>query len=163
MHPCLKHARQLLSVILAVADLVSDIILAVNYGVNGHKWWCGLTWAFIVVPIVVGIVLIIRAFLDYKKGKPRDGSTWRLWKGVEICFESGPQMLLQLYIISLAESRGTAMSLGNILIHVDLFFWDVCVIMSQWILLIRMNGSTKMCKISLLWCKIWRSGEEMAP
>ena len=65
------------------------------------------------------------SLLDYKKGKPRDSSTWRLWKGVEICFESGPQMLLQLYIISLAESRGTAMSIGNILVLIDLLFRDV--------------------------------------
>ena len=122
MHPCLKHAKQLLSVVLAVADLVSDIVLAVNYGVSGHKWWCGLTWVFIVVPLVVGVVLFVKAFLDYKKGKARDGAMWKLWKGVEICFESGPQMLLQLYIVALSESRRTAMSSGNSLISIDLFY-----------------------------------------
>ena len=107
MHPCLvKHARQLLSAALAVADLVSDVVLAVNYGVNGHKWWCGLTWAFIVTPIVVGIVLIIKAFVDYKKGKPRDGAMWKRWKCVEMLCKSVPQMILQFYIIATSATSG---------------------------------------------------------
>ena len=85
MHPCLKRVQPLLGVILSAADLVSDIILAVNYGVNGYTWWCGLTWLFIAIPIVVGIGLICKAFLDYKKGKARDGAIWlegygNLWR-----------------------------------------------------------------------------------
>ena len=67
MHPCLKHIRALLSVILAAADVVSDIILAVNYGVNGYTWRCGLTWLFIAIPIVVGIGLICKAFWITKR------------------------------------------------------------------------------------------------
>ena len=121
MHPCLKHVRPLLSAILAAADVVSDIILAVNYGVNGCTWWCGLTWLFIAIPNVVGIGLIFKAFRDYKKGKARNGSIWRLWKLVEIFFESGPQMFLQLCIIIWSESQRTAMSPGIIQFKFNFF------------------------------------------
>ena len=35
------------SVILTVADIVSDLVLAVDYCVTDNPLWCGLTWALI--------------------------------------------------------------------------------------------------------------------
>ena len=40
---------------------------------------------------------------------------WKIWKGFEICFESGPQLILQLYIIAQTEEDPSSTS-GNITI-----------------------------------------------
>ena len=39
------------NIILTIADIVSDIVLAVDYCVTDNPWWCGLTWTFIAGPM----------------------------------------------------------------------------------------------------------------
>ena len=95
------------SIILTVADIVSDIILAVDYCVTDNPWWCGLTWTFIVVPVLAGIpYLCICAFSN-------GDEKWQIsksWKITETCFEAAPQLLLQLYIIALSQKTPSSTS-----------------------------------------------------
>ena len=87
------------SIILTVADMVSDIVLPLNYCVTDNPWWCGLTWTFIAVPVLAGIpYLCVRAFSD-------GDEKWQIsksWKITETCFEAAQQLLLQMYIIALS-------------------------------------------------------------
>ena len=105
MNPRVKQILLVLSVILAVFDMVSDFILAVDYCVMDNPWWCGLTWAFIAVPGVLGLLLVCAYVCVSDDGDDHVTKSvmWKSWKGIEICFESGPQMILQLYIITLTE------------------------------------------------------------
>ena len=64
---------------------------------------------FIAIPIVVGVgANLSRPFWITKRERLGDGAICRLWKLVEIFFESGPQMFLQLCIIIWSESHRTA-------------------------------------------------------
>ena len=104
MHKRIERIILMISVILSVADLVSDIVLGVNYCVTGHYFWCGLTWAFIAGPVAFGgLIVIVSDWGDHK-------NMWDIWKVSEMCLESAPQLLLQLYVISLAEKDQTEQS-----------------------------------------------------
>ena len=97
------------SIILTVADIISDIILAVDYCVTDNPWWCGLTWTFLGIPGLIGFLLLCICFVDADENKKK---LWKVWKSIEICFESGPQLLLQLYIMAITDLDSTATS-GN--------------------------------------------------
>ena len=81
-------------IILTVADIVSDIVLAVDYCVSDNPWWCGLTWTFIFIPMLAIIPLMYMNTFAYRDAKWK----WTIWKIVQTCFESAPQLLLQLHI-----------------------------------------------------------------
>ena len=101
----------IINVILTVFDIVSDIVLAVDYCVTDNPWWCGLTWAFIAGPILLGIGVLVLYCRDESNGR----DSWKIWKAVELSLEAGPQLLLQLYILALTQMEPTSIS-GNILL-----------------------------------------------
>ncbi|CAB3978522.1 XK-related 6, partial [Paramuricea clavata] len=48
--------------VLLIFDLVTDIVVAVRYGLKGDYWWFGLTLFFIIVPLfIVSIVAFFQA------------------------------------------------------------------------------------------------------
>ena len=93
------------SIILTVADIVSDIVLAVDYCMTDNPRWCGLTLTFIAVPALAGIpYLCVCAFSN-------GDEKWQIsrsWKITETCFEPAPQLLLQMYIIALKDPSSTS-------------------------------------------------------
>ena len=95
------------SVLFTVVDMVTDVVLAVDYCATDNPWWCGLTWAFIAVPLIT-----IPIFLYWSWNDTDKLGVYKFWKGVEICFEAGPQLLLQLYIMARSDLDPTAVS-GN--------------------------------------------------
>ena len=99
----------ILSVILTVVDMASDVILAVDYCVTDNPWWCGLTWTFIVIPPLLGLFLL-SVFVSCSAACEGTSTEWRVWKGIEICFESGPQLILQLYIILQSDVGSSVIS-----------------------------------------------------
>ena len=106
-----KMISTIINVILTGFDIVSDFILAVDYCVTDNPWWCGLTWAFIVGPLLGGIgVLVLYCRDDFNRA-----TSWKGWKALELSLEAGPQLLLQLYILALAQMEPTSIS-GNILL-----------------------------------------------
>ena len=90
------------SVILTIADMVSDIVLAFDYCATDNPYWCGLTWAFIALPALLGLWLMT-AFVIGSGSCKGTYIEWKVWKGIELCLESGPQLILQLYIISQSD------------------------------------------------------------
>ena len=97
------------SIILTAADIISDVVLAVDYCVTDNPYWCGLTWTFIAVPILMFFIIFF--FLSAK----RRSSQLKYWKCTEICFESGPQLILQLYILALLDQDPTSPGNGYVL------------------------------------------------
>ena len=102
----LGHIVTIFSIILSVADVVSDIVLAVDYCVTDNPWWCGLTWSFVTVPLIFAPICLIACFCAEEDKRKQ----WKIWKSLEICFESGPQLLLQLYIMAITDLDPTAVS-----------------------------------------------------
>ena len=98
------------SIILTIADIVSDVVLAVDYCVTDNPWWCGLTWAFVAIPVLTGMLLLYACLCDADRANRNKPKLWKVWKGIEICFESGPQLLLQLYIMAITDLDPTATS-----------------------------------------------------
>ena len=87
----------IINVIFTAADIISDVVLAVDYCVTDNPWWCGLTWTFIAVPIIMFFFI----FLFFSASQ--SAAQLKLWKYTEICFESGPQLMIQLYILALLD------------------------------------------------------------
>ena len=104
-----KFFFPVLSVILTVVDIVSDIVLAVDYCVAGNKWGCGLTWTFIALPVPFSIAFLLTSDKDRKTFRGRV-KLIKILKGIEVCFESGPQLLLQFYIIWIISTSGKTWS-----------------------------------------------------
>ena len=97
-----KYFLYAVNIILTVADMVSDIVLAVDYCVTDNPNWCGLTWTFIAGPI-------FSFFFIFTVYRSDDISTKLIfWKCTEICFESGPELILQLYIVTLLDRDPTS-------------------------------------------------------
>ena len=104
----------IINLVLAGADVVSDITLAIDYCTTDNPWWCGLTWAFLSVPLLLGILLVL-GFLctccDDNDDDDEDlAEMFFVWKLIEMCFESGPQLVLQLYIMALSEEDPSSTS-----------------------------------------------------
>ena len=91
------------NIILTIFDVTSDVLLAVDYYVTDNPWWCGLTAAFIALPLITGTVFLGVYCYLLPSEKLSGKSVWNVWKGIEICFESGPQVILQLYILALED------------------------------------------------------------
>ena len=109
----IKQVLTLVSFILTVADVVSDIVLAADYCESDNRWYCGLTWTFVAMPVITFFV-IIPSYTSSATVDP--SSTWTYWKTTETTFESGPQLVLQLYIMASAAQDPTSSS-GNLKHH----------------------------------------------
>ena len=120
---------------------MSDVVLAVDYCVTDNPWWCGLTWAFITVPALTGPFFLCFCFYDFDFDDDDDDDDhnvtktefWKIWKSIEICFESGPQLLLQLYIMAITDLDPTAVSGKDIRIivtqssfSINISFCQIC-------------------------------------
>ena len=53
---CPEWATNVVSIALTVFDISSDIALGIDYCSTDNPWWCGLTWTFIAVPLLLGRV-----------------------------------------------------------------------------------------------------------
>ena len=80
----LRRIVVILGVILTIADMVSDVVLAVDYCVTDNPWWCGLTWTFIAIPVIVGIIILFLYKLFGANANWRKINTWKVWKSIEI-------------------------------------------------------------------------------
>ena len=86
---------------LTIFDMGSDILLAVNYANTGKDdWWFALPLLFFLVPFIFLLLMTFLAWIadDDFKGSFKNGFPY--WKQFECTFESGPQLILQLYIMS---------------------------------------------------------------
>ena len=119
MNKCIQNLLLVVSGIVTIVDTVSDVVLAVDYCVTDNPWWCGLTWIFIVLPLLTFLIILV---IGYQTSMARQ-VMWKFWKCTEICFESGPQLILQLYILEQSERDSTTISgkvVANIL-HSSMF------------------------------------------
>ena len=99
MGKAIMHA---LSAALTVVDYVSDIMLGFEYLTSNNPVWGGLTLAFIAGPAISAIY--IGAYVCPEEDKNKFGEKlFYIWKGSEVCLESGPQVILQLYILALSD------------------------------------------------------------
>ena len=110
---------------MSLFDMGSDVALGIDYCVTDNPWWCGLTWGFVAVPLIIGICVLVPYFLyttlclwcqesdsrkeclDLQKDFPQ---LLTYLKVIEICLESGPQLLLQLYIIAVTTEDPSAIT-----------------------------------------------------
>ena len=100
----------ILFIMLIIADMVSDIVLSVDYCVTDHPWWCVLTWVFIIIPVWTGLLT----------------SSWMICEST-VLFKSGPQLMIHLYIMALTDlnSGKSSSSLCNQLFETDTM-WSYC-------------------------------------
>ena len=106
--------QNLFNFVLTAVDIISDIMLAIDYCVVDVQW-CGLTWAFIAGSLLsFGIIIL---FYLISKSNSIEGlpGVWMYWKATEVCFEAGPQLVLQLYITALTD-QDISSSQGNMVI-----------------------------------------------
>ncbi len=131
LHMAILWASVGMSICLSAADVITDVILALKYHRNGDWWWFLLTTIFcsapfaivaIVAPLwVIHRIWILRQIQTNANTntstnktileKLQQGST--LWSAYEVLFESGPQLLLQMYI--LAQPTGTSIAPGSLI------------------------------------------------
>ena len=113
-----------ITISLTIFDMVSDIILAVDYYKTGmDNWWFALTLLFFLLPLLPLILLLLMTFIGIiKLWTDRDphpvsqgnaaneaklhlkdiAPFYQLWKQFECVAASGPQLILQLYILALS-------------------------------------------------------------
>ncbi len=80
---------------LTLFDIISDLVLAVVYFINGDYWWGGLTLVFFIVPFIIGVwalCVVIAAWFRNEEIK-KFYSMWILWKMFECIWEAGPQLI----------------------------------------------------------------------
>ncbi len=112
-----KHEREIkwmkifVTIILTVYDMGSDVALAVNYKMNGCNTWASLTILFCSVPFFVGFIILCcvpaRVLFGKEKAPLNEDAVnqiWLMWRHAECLFESGPQLILQLYIMALPDN-----------------------------------------------------------
>ena len=109
-----KHKAKILnvlSVVLTLADIVSDLVMAFDYLLKNETLWFYLTLTFVILPLLsLGFILSGTHIFFGKKPSESDIETkvvlgWRTWKTIELALESGPQLLLQLYIMALPNQE----------------------------------------------------------
>ncbi len=96
----LSKLKAACTVCLTVFDMGSDIVLAVDYYQTGEDWWWfALTLTFFLLPVLV--LAVIGFFMLYQRRLIPD--SLKYWKAFECMAESGPQLILQLYIMALPD------------------------------------------------------------
>ncbi len=102
----------LITVGITIFDMVSDVMLAADYAKTGKdSWWFALTLTFFILPLPFLLLLVCFTGLCLcAGGLCYDG--WgpegikfpiTLWKQFECVAESGPQLILQLYILAISS------------------------------------------------------------
>ncbi len=87
---------------LTLFDVISDLVLAVDYFINGDRWWGGLTLAFFILPFISGVFLLCLGIAKLcRNAEAYIHIGWIIWKVSECICEAGPQLILQLYIMAL--------------------------------------------------------------
>ncbi len=107
----IRVIRMIFTAGLTLFDVISDVVLAVNYFINGHYWYGGLTLFFFIKPFILGLCLSIGYIYDsyFAHGCMHKGVIddkywhmhWLIFKAWEGLWEAGPQLILQLYIMAL--------------------------------------------------------------
>ncbi len=98
----LSRLKLLFTIGLTLFDMGSDIILAVDYYKTGQDWWWfTLTLTFFLLPVVVLALIGVGALLTQSV----DPDVLKAWKVFECMVESGPQLILQLYIMALSDTN----------------------------------------------------------
>ncbi len=99
-----KIVAAVFTIVLTGFDMGSDLLLAVNYASTGKDdWWFGLTLTFFIVPILLLLLIILMTGDNMKNFK----ELFPYWKQFECTVESGPQLILQLYIMCLPNIETT--------------------------------------------------------
>ncbi len=104
-----SRIKTLITIGLTVFDMVSDILLAVDYAETGEDdWWFALTLTFFILPLLPLLILLFFTIVAMCK----HGKEWfdygdfefyyPSWKQFECVAESGPQLILQLYIMAIS-------------------------------------------------------------
>ncbi len=132
--PKIEYVMPAVSVILTAFDMASDLALALEYKNTGDDLFYILTLTFLLVPgSVLGLLLLfffcvtlyeaIKVSIKSATGCCKtfsvtffaivtswhDWEYWPRWKYFACMTESGPQLILQLYILTAPESRYFAM------------------------------------------------------
>ncbi len=115
--PVVKKVMPIVTITLTVFDMVSDLALALEYRRLGDDLWYELTLTCLLGPaIVLGIILFILLIISIQD-KTGTGHfpmaflvacgdmeyVFLCWKYFECMFESGPQIILQLYIMAVDD------------------------------------------------------------
>ncbi len=109
-----KIIQLMITIGLTIFDMVSDIILAVDYANTGEDdWWFALTLTFFLLPIIPLVFLLLLtlaiyiddgcSFSSIKDTNKDVAKYFHLWKQFECVAESGPQLILQLYILAVSS------------------------------------------------------------
>ena len=108
MLPILNH---LFNLVFTSVDVVSDIMLAIDYCVVDAEW-CALTWSFIAGSFLTLFIIALTYFYSdlfkSENGTKDPTHAWIYWKATEVCLEAGQQLVLQLCIIALSEQDPTS-------------------------------------------------------
>ncbi len=106
-----KIIMWMMTISLTIFDMVTDILLAMDYFKSGkHYWWFALTLTFFLLSLIPLLGLLLYALYYYiihdrPYGYKFDSFEYLsqyfyFWKQFECVAESGPQLILQLYIMS---------------------------------------------------------------
>ena len=95
---------------LTILDMLSDLGLAIDYYSTGKDpWYFALTLTFVLFPTVIWAILgLMTSMRGCTCKEPNIKRKWLQWKTFESIVESGPQLILQLYIMALpnGEQKG---------------------------------------------------------
>ena len=109
-----KIIQLMITIGLTIFDMVSDIILAADYANTGEDdWWFALTLTFFVLPLIPLFFLLLLTVLEYighgcslsnmNQINKEVAKYFHIWKQFECVAESGPQLILQLYILAISS------------------------------------------------------------
>ena len=93
-----------ITLLLTVLDMGSDLALALEYYHSGQYYWFAFTFAFFaLITLYLLILLPYTVYIFCDSDAENDiyvKKYWIIWKTCESMFEAGPQLLLQLYIMT---------------------------------------------------------------
>ncbi len=128
-----SQLKLLITVGLTIFDMGSDIMLAMDYYNTGEDWWWfTLALTFFLLPMIV-LAMIGLYFLCSTSGF--DPDLLKAWKVFECMAESGPQLILQLYIMALpsnnivpAEEDTNSTAIINITTQLHSFIYETTTV-----------------------------------